>query len=65
METIISIINGAEQGNFIDWMIFICMTAAVIVAILGTWCWIGEKFLKITHLDEKFNRWVDANEDDE
>lgn len=65
METIINIICNAEN-SFADWMIFICATFIIIGTALTIWCWVGEKFLKITHLDEKFNRWVDnANEEDE
>lgn len=64
METLFKIIENANN-SFADWMIFVSAAAVTILAILGTWCWIGEKFIKITHLDEKFNRWVDANEEDE
>ena len=58
METIINIINGAEQGNFIDGMILMSATAATILAILGTWCWIGEKIANKFNLSDKLDNFL-------
>ena len=58
METIISIINGAEQGNFIDWMIFMSTAAVAILAILGAWCWICEKIVNKFNLSDKLNNFL-------
>lgn len=59
METIISIINGAEQGNFIDGMIFMSAAVVLIGAVLGTFCWVGEKIINHTNLGSKLANFLE------
>ena len=58
MEIIINIITNAEN-SFIDWMIFISFMMIAISAILGAWCWAGEKINNKFNLSNKLDKFLE------
>lgn len=58
METIINIIANAEN-SFVDWMIFVSAAVVLIGAVLGTFCWVGEKIINHTNLGSKLANFLE------
>lgn len=51
------------MDNFVDHMIFVCISGAIIASVLGVWCYIWERiFNRFPGLKEKMLKFWESEE---